>query len=238
MKLKMKSMIPCLLAIGTLAPLTATAGGPDDPMLGKIIVDRLELRDTEEGSLSVLEVDAWLGRDLNKLWVKASGERFDGKTTASEIDLLYSRAVSPFWDLQMGLRHQSEPSPSSDWAGIGFKGEAPFLIETDINLFVNDDSQAELRVELEYEYMLSRRWVLLPSLESSLFADDDPDRGIGSGLSSMELGLRLAYEVNRQLAPYLGVQYERQFGNTADYAEAAGEDSSETQWVAGLGFWF
>jgi copper resistance protein B len=238
MKKRMKKHGFLVMALVTLAPLAALAGGADDPLLAKLMVDRLEARDGEEASAALWEADAWIGRDIDKLWIKASGESVDGGTVASEVDLLYSRAISPFWDLQAGFRRQFEPGPSRDWVGAGFRGEAPYLLETDINLFVDKDSQAELRIEFEYEYMLSRRWVLLPALEGSLFSKNEPELGIGSGLASLELGLRLAYEINRQIAPYLGVQYEKQFGNTADYSEAAGDPDSETFWVAGLGFWF
>jgi len=238
MKKRMKKNLSLALMLVALAPAAALAGGADDPLLTKLMVDRLEARDGEEDSVALWEADVWIGRDIDKLWIKTSGESVDGSTVASEIDLLYSRAVTPFWDLQAGFRRQFEPGPARDWVGAGFRGEAPYLLETDINLFVDKDSQAELRIELEYEYMLTRRWVLLPTLEGSLFAKNEPELGIGSGLARLELGLRLAYELNRQIAPYLGVQYERQFGNTADYSEAAGDQSSETFWVAGLGFWF
>ncbi len=238
MKTHFRKTLTPLMLMTALLPLPILAGGPDDPLLFKFMADRLELRDGSEGSLQSWEVDAWAGKDLNKLWIKMSGERADGTVLSSEVDLLYSRAVAPFWDLQLGLRHQSRPGPSQDWVGLGFKGEAPYGIETDINLFVNEDSLAELRIELEYEYMITRRWVLLPSLEASLFSDDDATRGIGSGLSSMELGLRLGWEMRREFMPYLGLNLEQSFGNTADQLEAAGEDSIDTQWVAGISFWF
>ncbi len=238
MKNCIKTFSPLLLVAAFSLPLNAHAAGGDDPLLIKFQVDRLERRDSSDQTLTAWEIDAWVGKDLNKLWIKSRGERASGETTDNEIDLLYSRAVSPFWDLQLGLRHQFDPNPSQDWVGLGFKGEAPYLIESDISLFVNEDNLAELRMEFEYEYMLSRKWVLLPTLDASFFSDDDATRGIGSGLSTMELGLRLAWEMRRDFSIYAGVNLEKAFGNTADLLEAAGEDDSETQWVAGVGFWF
>jgi len=222
-----------LTGLMTLMPFISFAGGMiDDPLLGYFKADKLEWRDSDEGDLFVWEFDAWIGKDLNKLWIKSVGESLDGNIESNEIDVLYSKAVSPFWDLQMGLRHEFEPKPTQDWLGIGFMGVAPYLFEIDTSIFINEDSVFNARIDAEYEYLFSQKLVLVPNLEMSLYSDDDNDRGIVSGLSSAELGVRLHYEFKREISPYIGINFEKKFGNSVV------EESSESQLVLGLSFWF
>lgn len=228
----MKIITASLACLMAATSFSSVAGGiSDDPLLVYFEADKLEWRDSDEGDLLVWELDAWIGKDLNKLWIKSLGERLDSDTERSEIDLLYSRAISPFWDLQMGLRHEFRPKPAQDWLGFGFKGIAPYLFEVDTNIFVNDDSQINARLEVEYEYMFSQKLILVPNLELSFYSDDDNDREIVSGLSSAELGFRLHYEIKRELSPYLGINFEKKFGNSVV------EESSESQFVLGISFW-
>jgi copper resistance protein B len=224
-------LLPLMLA--TLSTNSPAAGmGADDPLLFYLKADKLEVRDTDEGSLQVWELDAWLGYDLDKLWIKSSGERHKGEVESNEIDILYSRAISPFWDLQMGLRHEFRPKPAEDSIGIGVMGVAPYLFEIDANVFVNEDGDLNARLDAEYEYLFTQRLVLVPNLELDFNSADDNIRGVVSGLSTMELGLRLHYEIKREFSPYIGINYEKKFGNSVV------PKSSETQLLAGLSFWF
>ena len=231
--IKMASLILAMVPAGSFA-----AGLSDDPILTYFKADQLELRDANAGTALVWEVDAWLGQDLNKFWVKSSGERVNGETESSEIDLLYSKGFSPFWDVQFGLRHEFKPDSSENSLGVGLLGLAPYLFEVDANVFVNDDDLFNARISAEYEYLFSQQLILIPNLEMSLYSDDDVARGIGSGLSNAELGLRLHYEVIREISPYIGINYERKFGGTADFSTAEGESSSDTQLLTGISFWF
>ena len=95
-----------------------------------------------------------------------------------------------------------------------------------------------LRLEAESEFMLTQKWVLAPEIEINWFSEDDYELGIGSGFSQLEAGLRLRYEIPRQIAPYIGVNYERLLGDTEDIANAGGGGTSDTQAVAGIRFWF
>lgn len=227
-----------LLAPALLFPELATAGMEDDPLLGKVIIDQLELRDTDEGTATAWEAEAWIGRDLHKLWFKTEGERIHGETEEAELQLLYSRAVSPYWDLQLGWRHDLEPEPERDWLAVGFKGVAPYFLETDAALFIGESGHAAARLGIEHELMLTQQWVLSPELEINLHSRDDPAHGIGSGLSDLSLGLRLRYEIRREFAPYVGLHWSKKFGDTADYARTEGEDDDDLQLVAGIRAWF
>jgi copper resistance protein B len=204
--------------------------------------DRLEygFSDGEDGDFLLWDLQAWLGGDLNRLWIKAEGEYLtDAETTEEgEIQALYSRAVSPYFDLQLGVRHDFEPSPSRTLAVLGLQGLAPYWFELDTALFVSEDGDVSARIEAEYEILITQRLIAQPRLELDLAASDVPELAIESGLVSYEVGLRLRYEILRELAPYVGVSWTGLDGGSADLAEAAGEPTSSVALVAGLRFWY
>lgn len=219
-------------------PFGISAGMEDDPMLFMTKIDQFEVRNSDGDNPLVFEGQAWIGRDLNKLWVKSEIERVGSETEENELQLLYGRAVAPYWNFQIGWRRDIEPKPDLDWLAVGFQGLAPYYFEIDIALFISDDDQTNLRLEAEYEWMFTQRLVLSPEIEANFFSDDDPERGAGSGLSDVEAGLRLRYEIRREFAPYVGVNWFRKFGDSADFAREEGEDTSDTQLVAGIRAWF
>ncbi len=216
----------------------ARAAMEDDPLVGFFGADRFEWRDADEGSLLGIEADAWLGYDLRKVWLKLEVEASDDDTENAELQLLYSRAVDPNWDLRIGVRRDFEPRPERDWVALGFAGLAPYWIEVDAMLFADGDGQVNLRLEAEYELMLTQRWVLVPEIELDWFGDDDDEFGVGAGFAALEAGLRLQYEIRREFASYVGIHHERLFGDTRDRAEAAGGETDETEIVVGVHFWF
>lgn len=232
----MKSIVAVMMFVGLSS--AALAGGEDDPLLYKVMVDKLELRNANGPDALVLEADAWVGYDLNKLWIKTDVERVNGNTEEAELQFLYSRAVAPFWDFQVGWRHDIKPKPTRDYLALGFKGLAPYQFEVDAGLFIGESGQVNARVDAEYEYMLTQKLILSPEVAVNLYSQNDAEVGIGSGLSDMELGLRLRYEIRREIAPYIGVNWTRKFGRTADYAKAEGEGASDVQLVAGIRIWF
>ncbi len=228
-------MFTCAL----FASATVAAGGmEDDPLLFKVMVDQLEWRDAKGDDPLVWDADAWIGKDLNKLWIKTEGEHAGGRTEEAEVQLLYSLAIAPFWDLQAGWRHDFQPNPSRDWLSIGFKGLAPYWFEVDAGLFAGGNGQVAARLDAEYELMFTQRLILTPEIELNLHSKDDEETGVGSGLSDMELGLRLRYEIRREFAPYIGVNWERKFGKSADFAEEEGESTDDVQFVVGVRAWF
>ncbi len=226
------------MAALVLLPALTQAAGNDDPILAKVMINQLEIRSTNGPDPRVLEAQAWIGRDLNKLWLKADVEHVDGKTEEAEVQALYSRAVAPYWDLQVGWRHDIRPKPDRDWLAIGLEGLAPYWFEIDAAAFIGESGQVGARLEAEYEWMFTQRWVLSPEMKIDLHTKNDEATGTGSGLSDLELGLRLRYEIRREFAPYIGVNWTRKFGNTADFARAEGEDTNDVQFVAGVRAWF
>jgi len=228
----------CGMAALLLVPTFTQAAGKDDPVLAKVMIDQLEVRATDGPDPWVLDAQMWIGQDLNKLWLKTEVEQLDGQTEEAEVQALYSRAIASYWDLQVGWRHDIRPKPNRDWLAIGFEGLAPYWFEIDAAAFVGESGQLAARLEAEYEWMFTQRWVLSPEMEVNLHTKNDQQTGTGSGLSDLELGLRLRYEIRREFAPYIGVNWTKKFGNTADFARDEGEDSSDVQIVAGVRVWF
>ncbi len=216
----------------------ARADMEDDPLLLTVILDQIETRDAGGDNTLSWVGQGWLGKDLHKIWFKTDGERTGGSTDEAELQFLYSKAIARYWDFQLGVRHDFEPSPSRSWAAIGFKGLAPYFFDMDAAAFIGESGRVALRFEAEYELLFTQRLILTPDIEVNLYGQNDPDVGIGAGLSDLEAGLRLRYEIDRQFAPYIGVNWSRLFGNTADFARIAGEKSSETQLVIGFRAWF
>jgi copper resistance protein B len=183
--------------------------------------------------------EAWFGGDINRLTIKSEGEGvFRQGIESAEVQALYSRAIGPYFNLQAGIRHDFQPSPSRTYATIGFEGLAPYWFEVEGAAFLSDKGDVLGRLEGYYDQRLTQRLVLQPRVEFNLSAQDVPENRIGSGLVDAELGLRLRYEITRQFAPYIGVSYEAKTGRTADYARADGEDPTTTSLVAGVRIWF
>ena len=236
----MKTLIKKQLSVLVLTVLSTSsyAASGDDPLLGKFMLDKLEIRDAEGKNPLIWEAEGWLGKDLNKLWLKSSGERIDGKIEESETELLYSRAIAPFWDAQIGIRHDEVDNESRDYGTIAIKGLAPYYFETDASLSFGKNGQTKLNASAEYEVMFNQQLILSPEVEFNAYGKDDVAMGVGSGLSNIEAGLRLRYEIKREFAPYIGVNWNKKFGTTADIAQSNGQDISNTQLVAGLRAWF
>jgi copper resistance protein B len=185
------------------------------------------------------DAQGWAGGDFNKLWLKTKGERVNGSgVDNAEVQFLYSRLISDFWDFQAGIRYDFKPEPERFFGVIGFEGLAPYRFETNAALFVSDEGDVAARFETEYELLLTQKLILQPLLELNLAAQDDEERGIGSGINDLELALTLRYEVVREFAPYMGVNWERKFGATADFAREENEDVTRTTFMAGIRFWF
>lgn len=204
--------------------------------IAKLQADRLEW--SPDGDHYSWEVEGWYGGDINRLAVKTEGEGASGDgVEAAEVQLLYSRAVGRYTDLQAGLRYDLEPSGRA-YATVGFDTMLPYWFEAEGALFLSEDGDLLGRLEGSYDWRLTQRLILQPRAELEFAAQDVPGLGVGSGLSSGEVGVRLRYELRREFSPYIGVNYERSFGNTAELARSAGADVSSTRFVVGVRTWF
>ena len=190
-----------------------------------VLFNRLEASD--RGGLA-WESRAWAGTDTDRLWLRSEGERVDERTHASDLEVMYGRPVSPWWELLVGVRHDFKPGASQDWGAIGIVGTAPYKIHLEATAYVGPSGRTAARIEAEYDVLLTNRLVLQPLVELDAYGKDDRARGVDAG-ATLEAGLRLRYEVHRQFAPYVGVEHEAALG---------GGGQSETRVVAGVRVWF
>ena len=206
----------------------------------KFTIDQLEyyLRDGADG-FAWEDAQFWYGGDLNKLWIKSEGEgTFDDGVEAVEVQALWSRAISPFFDLQAGVRYDFGDGPDRGYLVLGVLGLAPYWLEIDAAAFLSEKGDLTARIEAEYDQRITQRLILQPRVEVDLSLQDVPELGVGTGLSNAEAGLRLRYEIVPEFAPYVGVQYERAFGDTADFRRAAGDGVGGWSLVTGIRAWF
>ncbi len=205
-----------------------------------VVIDRLEAGFGDDDETWLWDVQGWSGGDINRFWWKSEGEGdFDGGLEEAELQALYSRAVTPFWDVQAGVRHDFRPDgEDTTHLVLGVQGLAPHWWEIDAAAFLSTDGDLTARVEAEYDQRITQRLILQPRVEIDASASDIPELEIGPGLSSVEAGLRLRYEFRKEFAPYVGVEWSRSFGDTADYIEARGGELEDTRFVVGLKAWF
>lgn len=182
----------------------------------------------------------WTGGDINRFWWKTEGEgEINGKLHQAEVQALYSRAIAPFWDVQAGVRQDFRPDgEDTTHLTVGLQGIAPYWFEMGAAAFLSTEGDLTARIEAEYDLRITNRWILQPAVEVDLSASDIPELELGSGLTSITTGLRLRYEVRKEFAPYLGVEWSRSLGDTADYAKARGQDPDTTRLVIGVKAWF
>jgi len=204
-----------------------------------VLADRFEARVGDGDGRLAWDLQGWYGGDVQKLWWKSEGAADAGSNPEdAELQLLYSRAVTPYFDFQAGVRHDLEPSPRRSYAVLGVKGLLPHVFDIDAAAFVSDDGDVTGRFEAEYDLRIRQRLVLQPRVELDFSAQSIPELGIGAGLGSIEGGLRLRYEIKRELAPYIGLGWERKTGATADLARAAGDDPRSLKLLVGVRAWF
>lgn len=209
----------------------------DEHSFWAVLGDRFEYQ--EDSETTVYDLQAWYGTTYDRLVIKAEGDIAEDSLEESSTDLLWGHALNAYFDTQLGVRlDQYDEGKDRQWLALGLQGLAPYWFELDVTAYVGDSGRTALSAEAEYELLLTQRLILQPRAELNLYGKNDPENGLGSGLSDLALGVRLRYEFNRQFAPYIGVEWTSTYGDTADYRRAAGENRSDTQIVAGLRFWF
>ncbi|CAM3625119.1 Copper resistance protein B [Bordetella sputigena] len=204
----------------------------------RFLFDELEWQDARDGSALNWDFTGWVGGDVDRLWLRSEGERGNGRLEHAEAQALWGHAITPWWDLVGGVRQDFKPGPSQTWAAFGIQGTPLYNLESEITGFVGDSGQTSLRLKGEYDILITNRLILQPMAEVNFYGKNDPARGMGAGLGTSELGLRLRYEIRREFAPYIGVTWNRSYGNTADFARADGGSRNETRFLAGVRMWF
>jgi copper resistance protein B len=200
--------------------------------------DRAEMQVREGSNGYLWDVQGYYGGTTSRFWFKSEGEgSFGERIEDAEFQALYAKAVAPFFDLQAGIR-QDIAGPDTAYAVLGVQGLAPYMFEVDGALFLSHRGDLTARVEAELDQRITQRLIVQPRAEINLAVQDVPQLGVGAGIDSLELGVRLRYEITREFAPYIGVEQSWRIGDSADFARAAGEDPSVTNFVVGVRFWF
>jgi len=220
------------------AEMIDVMGMDDRAAYGIVAFDRLEVAHADAGTTLAWSARLAYGGDGDRAWLRSEGERLHGRTEHADVELLWGHAIAPYWDTQVGVRRDLGRGADRNWAAFGVQGLAPYWFEVSATAYVGEQGRSALRAEVEYEALLTQRLVLQPRVELNAYGRSDPAAGIGAGLSDAAFGLRLRYEIRREFAPYVGIERRWRLGATADAARADGEAVAETQWVAGVRFWF
>ncbi len=215
----------------------------DEMVISKIMIDQLELQNSNKENLQRWDMQAWVGTDYKKFWFKTEGDFVAGQSEGEiELQGLYSQAVSAFWDLQYGLRYDrvyNTGSSNEHFFGVlGVQGLAPYWFEVESALFVDNDGILSARVAASYDLLFTQRLILQPRMEFNLSAGDVPKLGVGKGFNDLQLGLRLRYEFTRKIAPYIGIEWTKQYANTANFTLADGGVVEDVKLISGIRLWF
>ncbi len=238
----------CFSALGLLLLGMVSTARADDTNLGMSAatherqifhVVRFQIGGTQndDGGLVNWQGMGSIGGDTEKFVVKTEGEMQNGHVESSELWGLYSRNASDFWDVQAGVRQDFDPRPTT-YLAAGVQGLAPYFFETDAHAFLSTRGDLSVRIEQSIDLLITQRLILQPHLKADAYAQDVPELAIGSGISTVEIGAQLRYEITRKFAPYIDLVYERSVGNTERLVRASGRDPGDLTLRAGLRFWF
>ncbi|HTV80522.1 MAG TPA: copper resistance protein B [Steroidobacteraceae bacterium] len=214
----------------------ALMGMDDAAPLGKFMLDQLEAEGGSGGTATAWDAQAWYGGDYDKVWLKSEGSPDPADQDTSRNELLWDHALTRWWDLQTGVRYDLSHGPARGWAALGIQGLAPYWFEVEATLYVGEAGRTAARVRLEHDLAFSQRLFLQPEFETDLYGKSDPARAVRSGLSDLQLGLRLRYEVRREFAPYVGVAWRRTVAATLK-PPGPTTPADSVVWVAGFHVW-
>lgn len=217
-------------------PMKAQMSGDD--AVGMLVFDQLEAVHGRDGNAQTWEIEGSYGGDLDKLWVRTEGDRSAGKIQEGDAEAFWYHGIATYWGSQLGVRHDFGVGPQRNWAAFGVEGLAPYFFELQATGYVGSGGRTAARLRVDYEVLFTQRLILQPELEANIYGKDDPQRRIGSGLSDVQFGLRLRYEIRRQFAPYIGVNFVDRVGTTADFAHEDHQPVFDRQIVAGVRVWF
>jgi copper resistance protein B len=211
----------------------------DAGRLGRILVDQFEWRDAPDGRGSGgWDAEGWYGGDYDKLWVRTEGDWPSAADAQGRAELLWDRIVTRWWSLQAGARYDFGEGPGKGWAALGVQGLAPGWINVEATAYAGEAGSLAARLKAETDLRFTQRLILQPELELNAYSRPDRARGEAAGLSDVDAGLRLRYEIRRELAPYLGVAWRRRPDASGELLPVAGAPADEWQWLAGVRFWY
>ncbi len=235
---RLGNSLMAVLFFAVFLPATASAEMTDEPLLLFVGADEFEWRGGDANDVLAWDIDAWYGTSRDRLILRAEGEVEHGDTEEFETVIGYSRAMTAYWNANVGWHADWQLNEPRHWATVEWEGLAPGFVDTRFQLLAAEGGRYSARVKLETEWFLSPSWILKPSLKSDWYSDDDPQNLLGSGWAGFDAGLRLKYRWHPRSMPYVGVQLTRLAGDTARLADANGRKTRVLSVVAGLSFWF
>ncbi|HEY2051410.1 MAG TPA: copper resistance protein B [Caulobacteraceae bacterium] len=211
----------------------------DNQVSAHLLVEQLEARLGNGGADLRWETQGWVGTDEWKLWVRDEGERLsEGRVEDGQLEAFIAKPISTYWNVLVGGRYDLDSGPGRGWAAVGIEGLAPRFFNVSATAYAGPQGLAG-KIEVYYDQLITNRLILEPQAEFDLYSQNDPARKVGAGLSDIDAGIRLRYEITRKIAPYIGVAWQPVFGRTADYAHAAGEDTGPAvRFAIGITSWF
>lgn len=232
-----------LLAVSLFRPGSAAGQIMDTKVYTFVLFDELEGRYAGDNNGIHYDMLGWVGGDFTRIWLKAEGTQSTvGGGGDVEVQALYSRLVAPFWEWQVGAQLEADygsgSNPARAQAVIGLQGLAPYWFELEPAVFVSQDGDISAQITATYDMFLTQRLIAQPRGDLRAAVQEVPEFGVGSGLNSLRLGLRLRYELRREFAPYVGVTWGQRFGGTADLARKAGAPVSDLAALVGVRLWF
>ena len=206
-----------------------------------VTAERIEYRFAEDEDVLALEGGAFYGTDDLKLRyeVEAEYELESDTLEAPKNQLVLQKPISAFFDAKAGAGYADFGDEERFYGVVGVHGLAPQWFEVDADITLSETGDVAFLFEAEYEALITNRIILTPSFEMEVGATDDDDIELGQGIRQIELGARLSYDlIDRAVAPYIGVHYERLLGETASIAKRNGEDRDGLFGVVGVKIMF
>ena len=221
------------------------AGGSEPPVMdneifGHVLFNQLEGRTNGPDNEFRWDGEGWIGTDMNKLWFKSEGFLEHGKATDGISEALYDRPIPHlrYFDFQAGVRYDLDSNPGRTWGAIGVQGLAPMFFEFAPTFYFSDQGRVAGRIVGSYDLLITNRLIAQPQFELNFYSKKDPSRGIGSGLSELDTGLRIRYEFSRKFAPYIGYAYTQTFGETATFTREEGGIVHDPRFIFGVRVWY
>ncbi len=210
----------------------------DTQSFTSLLLENFEVAHSNGNTTGAYDLQSSYGRTYDRAVLKAEGDIDGGRIEDARSELLWGHAVTAYWDTQLGLRYDSGDGPDRRWLAFGVQGLAPYWFEVEAAGYLGENGRTALRLDVSYELLFTQKLILQPRLEADIYGKNDTANGLGSGLAEVGAQLRLRYELRREFAPYIGVEWVRKFGKTKDLSRAAGEDASDVRVIAGLRYWF
>jgi len=224
----MKNLLKTTIISASLASVLSAGGMNDDPLNYKVTFEALQIEHSDEKPFT-WDMNAWIGYDLNKVYLYSEGEKTKDATSESENQIVWSNAIAPYWDIQYGLGFDKSEDMTKKWAVLAFSGMSQYFFETRTAFLIDKNGNIGLRASAENDFLITQRLKIATSTEISAYTKDDNEYGIEKGLSALSLGLNLKYEIIREFIPYIGVSYNKDFTTNG---------LSQTNLVTGVSIWF